>query len=220
MAGAVDPVHARVDRPGLPAPVPGRSGLHLVGNNRGPGDLVPGLLERTARLGRPGDIGDAAGADRRPGPYRHRVGAGRGRVDLLRSVSGAGAQAPRDSLLDRRDRPGADLVGFHVYGSPAAGESVDYATPLETITAYPGGIATGGSGSYGWTSDALDSGTWSFAVVPFDAAGNLGTTATSSVAISVPPREPVPFAGVQARLQYTYSASIHEATLSWNPSPS
>ena len=115
---------------------------------------------------------------------------------------------------------GADLVGFHVYGSPAPGESINYATPLETITAYPGGIATGSSGGYGWTSDALDSGTWFFAVVPFDAARNLGTVATSSVTVSVPPREPASFAGILARLQYTYSASTHEATLNWNPSPS
>ena len=47
-----------------------------------------------------------------------------------------------------------------------------------------GGFGDGGfgeaAGSYSWTSGALTSGVWNFAVVPFDTAGNEGTGATTT----------------------------------------
>ena len=73
--------------------------------------------------------------------------------------------------------------------------------PLAEICAYPGGILTDGFGlggygqggfgraasSYAWTSPALKSGTWSFAVVSVDAAGNLGVPAATSIDHPGPP---------------------------------
>ena len=81
-----------------------------------------------------------------------------------------------------------DVAGFRVYGEPAPGGGIDWTSPLAEICAYPGGILTDGYGlggyglggfgraasSYEWTSPALRSGLWSFAVVSFDAAGNPG----------------------------------------------
>jgi hypothetical protein len=127
---------------------------------------------------------------------------------------------------------GADLAGFHVYGEAAPGGGIDYTHALATITAYPAGITTDGwglggygsggwgaaAGSYSWTSGALASGTWHFAVRPFDQAGNEGTTTTTAVTITAPPREPAVMADGVTRLVYTYSASMHKATLTWLPS--
>jgi hypothetical protein len=122
-----------------------------------------------------------------------------------------------------------DLAGFHVYGSPGAGGPVSFAAPVATITAYPSGILTDGfglggfggggmgsvAGTYAWTSGPLSSGTWNFAVKSFDAAGNEGPAVNTSVAICVPPGEPPVFEGTQTRLNYAYSASSHQAALSW-----
>ena len=129
---------------------------------------------------------------------------------------------------------GPDLAGFYVYGGAAPDSPIDYTTPLQTITAYPagiytdgyglGGFGTGGFGStagtYTYVSDALESGVWSFAVTPFDTAGNQGSGSTTTVEICVPPREPAAFAGTQTRLKYAYSASTNQATLNWNAPPS
>ena len=116
--------------------------------------------------------------------------------------------------------------------------------PLADITAYPGGIDTSGfglggfgsgslgqaAGTYSWTSDPLDAGTWSFAVRPYDAAGNLGTAQVTTVMIVAPPREPATFAsdGI-TRLKYSLVAygqsgfgqggfGLPAAMLTWNPS--
>ncbi len=127
---------------------------------------------------------------------------------------------------------GSDIAGFRVYGSAAAGGAIDYAIVLADITAYPSGIYTDGWGlggwnlggwsnsasTYTWTSDSLSVGTWSYAILPYDAAGNLGTGATTSVVISAPPLAPAVFADA-LRLHYTYSSSTKEATLTWNASP-
>ena len=103
---------------------------------------------------------------------------------------------------------------------------------LADITAYPSGITMDGFGfgpfgsggfgaaasTYTWTSEPLLSGNWFYAVVPYDSAGNLGTPATTSVLITVPPAPP----GLDddnLRLTYTYDATDHEITLNWLPSP-
>lgn len=123
---------------------------------------------------------------------------------------------------------GDDIAGFFVYGGTAPSGAVSYTTALATITAYPAGIMTDGfglggfgdggfgqsGGTYSWTSNPLAAGTWNFAIVPFDAAGNSGTGATTSIVIVAPPLSPAPNpAGLRAT--YTYSSSTHEVTLSW-----
>jgi hypothetical protein len=139
---------------------------------------------------------------------------------------------------------GPDLAGFRVYGSDAPGGAVDYTTALADITAYPAGIATDGFGlgefgaggfgqsasSYTWTSGPLAAGTWNFAVVPYDAAGNAGVAQTTTVTLAGPPRAPAAFAGTATRLQYALNGfgqvgfgcggfGLPAATLLWNPSP-
>jgi hypothetical protein len=138
-----------------------------------------------------------------------------------------------------------DIAGFQVWYSAAA--PVGYGdggfgggpyggitlTTLEaSITAYPSGIMTDGfgmggfglggygeaAGTYTWTSDPLSSGTYWYAVVPFDSAGNLGTPAATSVAIHCPPLEPALFDD-GTRLHYTYNAGDFEVTLNWLASP-
>jgi len=126
-----------------------------------------------------------------------------------------------------------DLAGFHVYGEASPSAGIIYTTPLATITAYPSGIFTDGFGfggfgyggfgesssSYSWTSKSLTSGTWNWAVKPFDQAGNLGSAMTTAVVIAVPPFEPAAYPD-RSRLKYTYQASpIFEVTLDWNASP-
>lgn len=106
-----------------------------------------------------------------------------------------------------------DLAGFYVYSSSSAGGSINYTTPVATLAAYPGGFNTGSTGQYSWTSGALDAGTWQFAVVPFDTAGNAGSGSTTTALIVAPPRSPAAFAGTQQRLQYNYTPS--STTLTW-----
>jgi hypothetical protein len=139
---------------------------------------------------------------------------------------------------------GADIAGFRVYGSDAADGygvggfgsghfgDIDLGVVLADITAYPSGIVTdgfgfggfglGGMGSssstYTWTSDPLSRGSWSYAVIPYDAAGNLGDPAVTGVTISCPPLPPALYTD-GTRLKYTYDAGTHEATLLWNASP-
>jgi hypothetical protein len=128
-----------------------------------------------------------------------------------------------------------DIRGFRVYGSDTPGGMVDYTTILAAIAAYPGGwISDGfglsgfGQGGYGraatayqWESGPLASGAWTFAVVPYDAAGNSrqpGQVAT--VAIAEAPLPPATAADGTS-LSYSYSGpSIGTATLTWLPSPS
>lgn len=138
-----------------------------------------------------------------------------------------------------------NIAGFYVYGSDVAGGAIDYTTALATITAYPAGIPTngwgmgvwGGPGSawggfesaYSWKSTTLSSGSWSFAVVPFDAAGNKGPAATITELIEVPPAPPGLF-GDGSRLHYTLLGwgqtpwgtnpwGYPDAVLTWNQSP-
>lgn len=125
-----------------------------------------------------------------------------------------------------------DIAGFRVFGSDSAGGSIDYAAVLADITAYPSGIYTDGWGlggwdyggwsesasTYTWTSDSLTAGTWSYAVTPYDSAGNLGTASTTSIAIVAPPLAPA-VSDDGLRLTYTFNNSLEEATLAWLASP-
>jgi hypothetical protein len=127
---------------------------------------------------------------------------------------------------------GTDIAGFYVYSGTAPGGAVNFSSPLATITAYPSGIYTDGFGfggfgeggfgeaasSYSWTSSVLASGLWFFAVVPFDAAGNSGTSSTVSVLISGPPGEPSILFG-NTRIVYTFDDATEEAVLTWGASP-
>jgi hypothetical protein len=127
---------------------------------------------------------------------------------------------------------GLDLAGFKVFGSATAGAagtggfgggtfgSVDLTHVLADITAYPSGILTDGFGFggfgdgtfgsapsvYTWISDQLTRGDWTFAVIPYDVAGNLGTPALTGVTIICPPLPPALFAD-NTRLHYRYPAS-------------
>ncbi len=139
---------------------------------------------------------------------------------------------------------GADIAGFRVYSSDAPGGVIDYTAPLATITAYPAGIVTDGfgfggfgaggfgqaPGTYTWTSNPLAAGTWSFAIVPFDAAGNPGPAQATTATLNAPPREPGLLADGLTRMTYTLNGAgqtgfgsggfgLPTATLTWNPSP-
>lgn len=132
--------------------------------------------------------------------------------------------------------------GMYGLGGPA---TINFTTPLANITAYPGGLTMDGfglggfglggfglsSGAYQWISGPLQSGVWEFAVVPYDAAGNLGTPAFTSCTICVPPLPPALFDD-GARLHYVYYDGFGESvfgggafggefttTLTWNASP-
>lgn len=137
-----------------------------------------------------------------------------------------------------------EIAGFRVFGSddgsgfggdrygsePFGG--IDFSIVLADITAYPSGITMDGFGfgpfgaggfgaaasTYTWTSEPLLSGNWFYAVVPYDSAGNLGTPATTSVVIDVPPLPPG-LDDENLRLTYTYNATNHEITLNWLASP-
>ncbi|WP_337176952.1 hypothetical protein [Paludisphaera sp.] len=163
------------------------------------------------------------------------VGAGEATADFSASLP----PAPGDrvalswlggSYLDPSGRD--DVAGFLVFGSRRAGWDVDYTEPLAEIAAYPGGapidgfgIGGFGQGGYGraastyrWTSAALGSGTWTFAVVSFDRAGNQGTKAIMTTNIVAPPRPPAADSDGY-RLRCIYDPATRKATLSWNPSP-
>jgi hypothetical protein len=139
---------------------------------------------------------------------------------------------------------GIDLAGYRVYGEPTPSAGIDYTSPLSDLTAYPAGILTDGFGlggfgaggwgqaasTFSWISNPLAGGSWQFAVVPYDEAGNEGAAQTVTVAISAPPRAPAPFASTTTRLQYSLLAygqipfgqlgfGLPQATFAWNPSP-
>src|SRR4029077_19252164 len=78
--------------------------------------------------------------------------------------------------------------GSGTFGGGPFGGDVDLTHVLADIVAYPSGISTDGFGfggfgyggfgqsssSYEWISEPLTRGLWSFAVFPYDSAGNLG----------------------------------------------
>jgi hypothetical protein len=160
------------------------------------------------------------------------VGPGQATTDFSGSLPGAPNRLVTLSWLGGTYE-GADLVGFHVYGSAVAGGAIDYANVLATVPAYTAGVITDGYGyggygqggygeaasSYAWTSDALAVGAWSWGVRPFDAAGNEGPTTTTTVLIFAPPNEPRLCFGDGTRMHYTYDFPSKEATLNWCASP-
>lgn len=127
---------------------------------------------------------------------------------------------------------GDDLAGWRIYGESAAGGGIDYGRPLGTVRAVEAGINLDGfglgtfggggfgsaAGTFSWTSGPLTSGTWHFAVVPFDTAGNEGTPATVAQVILVPPQPPA-LDGSGNRLEYSYNPGTHTPTLTWLASP-
>jgi hypothetical protein len=159
------------------------------------------------------------------------VGAGFEQVDFS-GVLAPGIKRRAELVWLGGGFEGPDIAGFRVFGSPDAGGPIDYTTVLADITAYPGGIATDGfglggfglgsfgsaPGSYSWISGPLCYGPYQFAVVPYDAAGNLGTAATTSLTIVAPPFPPGLYPDGVTRLTYTTIAGP-EAVLRWNASP-
>jgi len=180
------------------------------------------------------------------GPVRIDVGTvGDGEQDRNFAATLPSAPARRAQITWQSGTyKGIDLSGFRVYGSDAPGGAVDYSVALADITAYPAGITTDGFGvgrfggggfgqaasRYSWISNPLAAGTWTFAVVPYDTAGNQGTAQLTTVTIDAPPRTPPPFNGTTTRLQYSLNGfgqtgfgqigfGLPTATLSWNPNP-
>lgn len=180
------------------------------------------------------------------GPVRVDIGAvapGEQDTDFSASLPAAPARRVKISWQSGSYK-GIDLAGFHVYGPDAPGGTVDRSVVLADITAYPLGIATSGFGlggfgsggfgesasNYSWTSGPLAAGTWTFAVVPYDTAGNEGAAQTTTATVIAPPREPAAFPGTTTRLQYALNGfgqtafgtggfGLPAATLTWNPSP-
>jgi hypothetical protein len=180
------------------------------------------------------------------GPVRVDIGTvlpGEGQTDFSGSLPSVSARRAELSWLGGTFE-GADIAGFRVFGSDSArgyGQGgygtgqfgdVDLGIVLADITAYPSGISTDGyglggygNGGYGqsastyyWTSDPLTRGSWTYAVLPYDAAGNLGTPAVTGITIVCPPLPPALY-GDNTRLKYTYKPANQEATLNWNASP-
>jgi hypothetical protein len=123
----------------------------------------------------------------------------------------------------------SSLESFDIFADGRTG-TVDYTAPLNEspIPAAEGGQAPWGFGcggfgvgSYGrsaaryeWTSDGLEPGTWRFAVMAVDGAGNhLATAAEVAVHIMSVPRPPADF-----RLS-SYDTQTRIATFAWEPSP-
>ncbi|MDG3005496.1 hypothetical protein [Paludisphaera mucosa] len=163
------------------------------------------------------------------------VGSGEATVDFSPSLP----HGPSDrvtlswlggSFLDPTG--GDDVQGFRIFGPRKAGWAVDFSTPLVEISAYPGGVPIDGYGItgfgqggfgraasfYQWTSPALATGSWTFAVVPYDAAGNQGAPALQTAWIASPPRPPAAKPD-GSRLRCDFDPTTRRATLTWNPSP-
>lgn len=128
---------------------------------------------------------------------------------------------------------GDNIVGWWIFQSPPNG-AVDLAgTPVGNVFLTVagvdisgfgvGGFGVGGfgssSGRYTWTSDTLESGTYTWAVQPYDPAGNANPSPLMvSATIAAPPIEPAADA-TGARLRYTLDGS-RKPTLFWLASPS
>jgi hypothetical protein len=160
------------------------------------------------------------------------VAAGEGATDF----SGSLPAAPNDRVrLDWTGGSwqGADLAGFRIYQGMVPGGAVDYTKPVATVPATVAGVSYDGWGlfawgsgrwgqasvPYSWTSGRLAGGVWTFAVVPFDQAGNeQGTHLTVSATVVAPPRPPAAD-GQGVRLSYTLDPATRQPTLTWLASP-
>ncbi len=168
------------------------------------------------------------------------VASAEAHTDFSASLVGPAGQGGRVSLawlggtyLDATLRD--DIQGFQIFRSASAGGPVDFSTSLGVVAAYPGdvisdGFGVGGFGkggfgkaatSYQWFGSPLDSGVWSFAVAPYDLAGNVqAAPSVVTVAIATPPRAPAADAN-GLRLSYSYAGpATAVATLNWLASPS
>ena len=128
-----------------------------------------------------------------------------------------------------------DIQGFRIHQSPSPGAAVDLTTTTDTVVAYPGGWINDGFGKggfggggfgraatlYNWQSGPLSSGTWQFAVVPLDKAGNAQSPGVSVAGtVNAAPRPPAMDAN-RARLNSDYAGPSNPLlTLNWLPSPS
>jgi hypothetical protein len=127
----------------------------------------------------------------------------------------------------------SDIAGFRIYASAVAGGAVSFASPIATIPAYPGGIILDGFGmggfgqggfgraasTYSYTTGTYGNGVWTFAVVPYDQAGNAaGSPVTQTATIAAPPRPPAA-SSQGVRLTYAYNSTAHTVTLAWLASP-
>ena len=162
------------------------------------------------------------------------------RRDFSAALSGPAGSGGRAHLnwsggtyLDPSGRD--DVRGFHVFQSTTPGGPANFTNAVGTVAAYPGGAITDGLGvggfgrggfgraasTYDWYSPPLSSGIWTFAIAPYDRAGNVqGSPTTASVTIVSPPRPPAPDAN-NSRLNYSYAGPASRlATLSWLASPS
>jgi hypothetical protein len=157
------------------------------------------------------------------------VGVGESQIDFSADLTPAPQRFAELSWLGGTFESAA-IAGFNIYSSVTAGGGVNYTAAVGTVTAYTAGIVTDGfgyggfgeggfgesAGAYGWTSGTLTDGAWTFGVVPFDTAGNLGPTTEVVIDIMAPPFEPPFFSdGTGTRLHYTYNPSNFEATLTW-----
>jgi hypothetical protein len=180
-----------------------------------------------------------------------KVAAGEGSTDFSSSLTAAPGTGNRPTLtwlggkyLDPSGN--GDVVGYYIYQGTVPGGAVS-ATPVATVPVYSGGVDLSGWGmggwgqggwgsaatSYSWTGKPLSSGTWNFAVAPFDSKGNTGTQATVALAITTPPNPPAPNSAGQ-RLTHTFPSlsgwgaggwgaggwgTLPIAQLNWNASP-
>ena len=129
-----------------------------------------------------------------------------------------------------------DVRGFQIYGSDSPGGAVDYTRILATIHAYPGGWISDGFGlggfgqggfgrlpraSYQWESGPLASGAWTFAIVPYDMAGNCQKPGHVTTVTIVEAPLPPAAAADGTLLSCSYAGPPSGiATLTWLPSPS
>jgi hypothetical protein len=167
------------------------------------------------------------------------VAAGDAYRDFSSSLPSYGQGSARASLswlgatyLDPTGRD--DVQGFHIYASPSAGQPVDWSSPVDQVSAYPGGWVCDGFGlggfgqggfgraatTYRWESESLPGGTWQFAVVPYDGSGaDRGRGSAVSLLLTSAPLAPAADQNGN-RLTYTYSGpATRQVTLSWLASP-
>ena len=151
----------------------------------------------------------------------------------LRLALAARSPVQADLTWNRGDVRGADIAGFHVYGENSPGAGIDFTSIVAIVPAYTAGVITDGfgyggfgdggfgeaAGSYSWTSGALTSGVWQFAVVPFDTAGNEGTGSTvADFDLGTSPGAGAVH-GSESRPNIPGTTLNYVITLNWNPFP-